>query len=271
MTSRLYRLNSSTSSLTVTNLSTFARNSLAPSSRATALAKWSAVGTLNKADGTPVTEADIKINKYIIERVKQKYPAHGVIGEELSHNETAASLWIIDPIDGTHPFTLGLPVWTISLAYVVGDVVKVGVVYEPITDRLYSAQEGGGAFCSDRRLDVAQTQTPDTLIIGSKFYPQQLPFTSGELYDRAVAAGLKTYHLHSTAYSLMLVATGNAAGAITAHAKSWDIAASLVILREAGVAVSHFDGTSIKLNTEFYDIAAMCPRHVDTIHTIMIA
>ena len=98
------------------------------------------IGTELKEDNTPLTIADTKINQLAIDRVKQVFPRCGVIGEEDSFETEREELWVVDPIDGTKPYSLGIPVSTFCLAYAVNGDVKVSVVYDPFQDRLYHAK-----------------------------------------------------------------------------------------------------------------------------------
>ncbi|MDR1032910.1 MAG: inositol monophosphatase, partial [Candidatus Nomurabacteria bacterium] len=99
-----------------------------------------------KEDNTIVTKADTEINQMVIDRVRATYPGHGVYGEEDSFGRDKNELWVCDPIDGTNMFARGVPVAVFSLAFVVDGEPVMGVVYDPFTDRLYTAVKGEGAF-----------------------------------------------------------------------------------------------------------------------------
>jgi myo-inositol-1(or 4)-monophosphatase len=107
-----------------------------------------AAGTHIKNDKTLVTLADTEVNSLVIARVKEKFPSHSVLGEEKSFDvQDAKFTWVCDPVDGTQPFAMGLPISSFSLALVddKGDAV-LGVVYDPFEDRLFEAVQNGGAF-----------------------------------------------------------------------------------------------------------------------------
>lgn len=221
------------------------------------------LGTTYKVDHSPVTQADTLINQLIIDRVVEHFPDCGVIGEEASQNENAEKYWLVDPIDGTHPFTVGMPVSTISIALVERGEVKLGVVYEPFTDRLFFAAEGGGAFCNDVRIRVgaADVLRGETVLLGSQlFRSEQTRLSAGQLYDKVTEVGMKGYHVHSSAYGFMLVALGAAAGSVVGEAKSWDVAASLVILKEAGAVVTTFAGEDVQLAGDNYEVVVGTPE-----------
>ena len=104
-----------------------------------------------KKDRTPVTEADQKINNYLIKKVKEKYPNHGIDGEEEKQLDNNQYIWVCDPIDGTSMFTNHIPVAVFSLALVKDGKPIIGVVYDPFLDEIYTAIKGKGAFCNNKQ------------------------------------------------------------------------------------------------------------------------
>jgi fructose-1,6-bisphosphatase/inositol monophosphatase family enzyme len=108
-----------------------------------------------KADDSPVTMADLEINRLVIEEL-QKHFDDGIVGEEESTAEYGMGRrWICDPIDGTRAFTWGVPTAMFSLGFVVDGVSTVGVAYDPFLDRLYEAVAGGGSYCNGARIHVS--------------------------------------------------------------------------------------------------------------------
>src|SRR5882757_6693524 len=109
-----------------------------------------------KEDETIVTIADKEVNSLVIDRVKEAYPDHAVDGEEESFTNDTEYVWVCDPIDGTNPFAMELPVSVFSLALVIDGQPVVGVIYDPFCDKLYSAAIGNGAFVGDKPLSVSK-------------------------------------------------------------------------------------------------------------------
>jgi len=108
-----------------------------------------------KKDGSPVTETDLKINKLVIARVKKYFSGHGVLGEEESyHSEGKEYLWVCDPVDGTVPFSHGIPTFAFSLALVKNGKPILGVIYDAALDHLYVAEAGKGAHMNGRKIKV---------------------------------------------------------------------------------------------------------------------
>lgn len=200
-----------------------------------------------KDDQTPLTIADTSINSMVISEVKQHFPKHGVIGEEESYEPERGMVWVVDPIDGTMPFSLGLPLSTFLLALVDkndGQPV-VGVVYDPHLDKLYSAFKGGGAYLND-----ATVSTSDTIELNHTFCGIGGGGRSfhDELYDYAKLVNtLRSHHVrpmtvYSGAYLSIHVASGEFVAGIHGYGSPWDYAAQAIIVREAGGVVTDVFG-----------------------------
>src|SRR3989344_220791 len=113
-----------------------------------------------KEDTSPVTEADLKINSLLIKKVSRLFPSHSVLGEEESNMIKGSEyVWVCDPIDGTVPYSLGLPISVFSLALVKNGEVILGVVYDPFCDRLYVAEKDKGAYLNDKKIHVLDAST----------------------------------------------------------------------------------------------------------------
>ena len=115
-----------------------------------------------KNDSTIVTEADLQINRLVIDQLSRATPDYSVRGEEESSMvEGSQFTWVCDPIDGTAPFTKSLPLATFSLALVDSRGRSLlGVIYDPFGDRLWEATRGGGARLNNRSIRVSQVKTP---------------------------------------------------------------------------------------------------------------
>lgn len=147
-----------------------------------------------KADNTPVTVADGAVNDMVIVAVREAFPEDGVEGEEGSYKPQRHRRWVVDPVDGTQAYDLGVPLATCSLGLVVDGEAVLGVVYDPYMDRLYTAVKGGGAFMNGERIAVSQNDTLDKsyVILSSRMIGY--PVTIGMLTDRLVDAGAKCFN-----------------------------------------------------------------------------
>ena len=195
---------------------------------------WFERGTKSwsKGDGTPVSEADLAVDRFIRDKVATQYPGDGWLCEESTADQDRLAqdrVWVVDPIDGTRSFVAGGNEWSISVALVVAGRPVLGAVLRPLTGEYYQALKGTGAFCNGERLQVAgRTQLADAHIIGHKgvLRPERWRKPWPE-----VACSLTV----SLALRLCLVAQGVADGTIAVGRKSdWDLAAGDLIVHEAG-------------------------------------
>jgi myo-inositol-1(or 4)-monophosphatase len=209
-------------------------------------------GVVIKKDESPVTIADTKINDLVIARVKAQFPDHGVLGEEASFNLDKTTLWVVDPLDGTPPFARGIPLSTFCMALVQNGKPVVAVVYDPYTDRLYSAAKGSGAHENDRKLDLSEHKPQGKLgvcleVAGGSYWTTFKDRAIGgkmlEAFDRT--DDTFTYYL-PIAYSTVMVAAGRFDAVVTSGKNPWDLAAAGFIAQEAGAKVTDIFGKPIE-------------------------
>jgi myo-inositol-1(or 4)-monophosphatase len=192
---------------------------------------------------TPVTIADTTINKLVIKAVRERYPNYSVIGEEESHHVPGAKFsWVCDPLDGTLPYTLGIPTNVFGLALVNQDGQPVvAVIYDPYMGRKYWATKGGGAFMNDTRIHVNdQSDITKAIVSAPGKRARTLDFDGfrSELF----AAAYRPLSFSCTMYEAMLVATGQIATTIYAGWHCHDVATSKLIVEEAGGKVTTMYG-----------------------------
>lgn len=209
------------------------------------------IGTQTKEDNTPLTIADTKINNLVIERVKQEFPEHGVIGEEDSYETKRDFVWVVDPIDGTMPFSMGIPVSTFSLGLVDrkdGQPI-LGVAYDPYLNHLYSAVRGQGAFLNDKPIHTSKNgdlKASYSYVSGSHGY------SGGKTIDQLQEKGGWQFHLLSFVYAAAKVASGEFVCATMGYGSPWDSAAAAIIVTEAGGVASDRTGKTRRYD-EFSD------------------
>lgn len=202
-----------------------------------------------KEDRTVVTEIDQDINRYLIQKVIEKYPEHSVNGEEEKYGSSSKYVWVCDPLDGTGMFTAKLPVSVFSIAFVVDGVVQVGVVYDPFLDNMYTAIRGKGAYCNGESLQVNQ------LHVGDLGYRLNYEMWDHAKYDTMMLTKdllheVKISSIGSVARSCMAIASGYFSCDLFPGVEhgNCDIAASSLIVEEAGGKVTDFEG-----NMQRYD------------------
>lgn len=217
-----------------------------------------------KEDNTPLTIADTTVNDTVIEKVKQAFPEHSVLGEENSYDNGGEYVWVVDPIDGTVPFVLGMPFSTFSMGLVAKKDGQplAGVVYDPHLKHLYTATKGGGAFLNGRRLQVSSAigfSRTYISVIGGNEPEDKKYFKQGRCSDLILAQGAKTLALQSQAYCGTRVATGELIGSIFGYGAPWDVAATSLMVQEAGGVVTDLYGKPRRYD-EFADGCVHAPN-----------
>jgi myo-inositol-1(or 4)-monophosphatase len=191
-----------------------------------------------KGPGDFVSRADLQAEKTIREDLMAARPTYGFIGEEggTTEGEDPTRHWIVDPLDGTTNFLHGLPHWCISIALEHKGQAVAGVIYDPVKDEMFYAEKGGGAFMNESRLRVSGRHKMIECIFatGLPFGGRSdLPATIHDLGRLLpVCAGVRRWG--AAALDLAYVAAGRYDGYWERRLGSWDVAAGLVILREAG-------------------------------------
>ena len=201
-----------------------------------------------KSENQPVTNADIEINNFLLDFLKQKTPNFGWLSEESIDDKSRFDsdfFWCLDPIDGTRSYILGKPEYTISLALIKNFKPIFGIVYNPSTKEYFQAEENKGAFCNKTKIKVNSKR---------KFEFCSLAVSNSEINI------LKSYNffnsnnvkrIGSIAYKIALVAKGEIDIAISLTKKNdWDLAAADLIIREAHGTIMDTNGKKIIYNTQ---------------------
>lgn len=196
-----------------------------------------------KEDRTVVTKVDKSINKYLIDKVKEKYPDHSVIGEEESYKTDSKYVWVCDPLDGTGMYVNHIPIFVFSLALVYDGKPIVGVVYNAIEDKMYTAIKGKGAYCNNKQIFVNNKN------YGDLGYRTNVEIFNNKLIDEVsliqeLKKNSKISSIGSVARSSIAVASGDFSCDIFPGSEhgNCDIAASSIIVKEAGGKVTNFYG-----------------------------
>lgn len=200
---------------------------------AVALRSFNHVAAQRKPDRSWVTEADLAIERMLTTRLAERFPDHGIIGEEQTRRSIDQEfLWAIDPLDGTAVFIAGLPIWGVSLGLLRHGRPYLGVIYLPLLDDCYWAGPTGGAFWNGQPIHVAEPRpfTGDDWI--------STPSNSHRRYTLDFIG--KTRSIGATVGTFCYTARGSAIGALISKYSIWDVAAGLAILYAAG-------GTAIDL------------------------
>jgi len=197
-----------------------------------------------KADSSRVTTADLKVNRMVIEEVEKNYPEFKVLGEEESNNTAGSKkLFVVDPLDGTLNFTLGLPLFCFSVAVVIDGKSVAGVISNPLAKRTLLAEEGKGTWLMEenRQMHVGEKNDFDYAMIDTGFKESKLSVLLHEL-------GARTPSIFAACEYGSMVAIGSFQGAVYLSHYPHDIAAVKILVSEAGGKVTDIYG-----NEQRYD------------------
>ncbi len=193
-----------------------------------------------------VSSADRRAEETLYQELSKARPGYGFLGEEGGHREGAdkSHRWIVDPLDGTTNFLHGIPQFAISIALEREGAVAAGLIYNPANDEMFIAEKGKGAFMNEQRIRVAgRKRLAESVIACGLPHHGRGDLALGQKETGAVqaeVAGLRRFG--AAALDLAWVAAGRLDGYWERDIKAWDIAAGLILLREAGGFVSDCDG-----------------------------
>jgi myo-inositol-1(or 4)-monophosphatase len=195
-----------------------------------------------KADKSWVTEADLEIERVLVQRITARYPEHGILGEEQTRQGLDREfLWALDPIDGTALFVSGLPGWGISAGLLRHGLPYFGMIYFPLLEDCYWAGPEGSAMLNNQPIHVLAPRPLDS---------QDWIATPSDAHRSfTIQFEGKTRGLGSTVGPFCYVARGSALGGLISRAAIWDIAAGLAILQAAGGVAIGLSGAQINTST----------------------
>jgi len=199
----------------------------------------------SKGPGDFVTSADKRTEKIIIDELLKAHPDYGIITEEtgIINEKNVNNRWVVDPIDGTVNFLNGVPHFAISIGYEEKEELKCGVIFDPIKNELFSAEKGNGAYLNNSRIRVSNKKNiKDALLVTGG------PKLSSKIKDEIFSDYIKVTknipnvrRYGSAALDMAYVACGRFDGYWQRELNYWDIAAGIIILKEAGGFINIFD------------------------------
>jgi myo-inositol-1(or 4)-monophosphatase len=201
----------------------------------------------DKGEDNPVTDADLAANAILEKRLRGAFPEAGWLSEESVDDEArlaCAGCWIVDPLDGTREFTMGIPQFCVSVAFVLRGEAVVGVLYNPIAEELFSGIVGVGAWFNGKPVQVTRhSELNGARVVCSRSEEKKGWFDPWK-------AQLDLRPVGSVAYKFGLVAAGLAEATFTPRPRnSWDIAGGVAILNAAGGRASDRHGQAYVFNT----------------------
>ena len=205
-----------------------------------------------KGDVDLVTEADRASEKLIVERLRARWPEHGIVAEEGTRTDAGADYrWYVDPLDGTTNFAHGYPVFCISIALARKDErLEAGVLYDPTRDEMFAAERGQGATLNGKPIHVSRTKTLAESLLGTGFPSHKRHKNPNvHFYQQITLRSHGVRRAGSAALDLANVACGRYDGFWEFNLNPWDTAAGALLVQEAGGRVTRFDGSPFRLDS----------------------
>ncbi|HMB75814.1 MAG TPA: inositol monophosphatase family protein [Kiloniellaceae bacterium] len=203
-----------------------------------------------------VSTADTMAERTIREELERARPGYGFLMEESGSRKGTDETrrWIVDPLDGTTNFLHALPHWAISIALEERGEIVAGLVYDPIKNELFRAEKGGGAYLNDRRIRVSARRRFEEALIatgalgGGPGSDETKALETEVAAVTAKAAGIRRWG--AAALDLAYVACGRFDAFWDRNLSPWDLAAGVIVLREAGGLVSRIDGRAFRIDSD---------------------
>ena len=199
-----------------------------------------------KGPGDFVTASDKKVEKILINELQEARPSYSILSEEIGQiNNDKSFKWIIDPIDGTANFLHGIPHFAISIGLEHDDEIICGIVYDPIKDEMFVAEKGNGSYLNNQRMRVSsRSKLKDCIVFtgGPKLASKNKELALEEYKKFSSKILIPIRKLGSASLDMAYVAAGRCDGFWQRNLNYWDIAAGIILVKEAGGFVTDFEG-----------------------------
>jgi myo-inositol-1(or 4)-monophosphatase len=196
-----------------------------------------------------VTVADRASEQLVIDRLRSRFPAHSIIAEESGgHGGSSEFCWYVDPLDGTTNFAHGFPVFNVTIALEQSGELVAGVIFDPLRDEMFASERGSGAYLNDRRIAVSKVSRLEDSLVATGFPSRKrhLDINVHFYYQLAMAThGVR--RAGAAALDLAYVACGRLDGFWEFGLNPWDMAAGILLIREAGGTCSDMQGSPVSL------------------------
>lgn len=208
------------------------------------LNKLDAINVVEKDRMDYASEVDEQAEQAVIKELRRAYPEAAFLGEEGGASGRGRSVFVIDPLDGTSNYLHGFPHWCVSIALVENGEPQHGVIFDPLRNELFTASRGSGAVLNDKRIRVSERKGLDGAMLVTGFPPRERERAPAQLECvRELLRNVEDIRrTGSAALDLAYVACGRSDGYFEAGVKPWDIAAGVLLVREAGGRVCDFRG-----------------------------
>ena len=210
------------------------------------MTRLDALNVIEKERLDYASEVDEKAEAAIVKELRRAYPDYAILGEETGSSGRGRQTFVIDPLDGTSNYLRGLPHWCVSIALVENGEPQHGVVFDPLRNELFTASKGSGAVLNDHRIRVSERKDLAGALLSTGFPPRERTRAPAQLdCIRELMRDVEDIRrTGSAALDLAYVACGRTDGYFEAGVKPWDIAAGMLLVREAGGRVTDFRGAA---------------------------
>ncbi len=207
------------------------------------------IGFELKGDYDLVTEADRASERLIVERLRNHFPTHAVVAEEGGGQEGSSEYrWYVDPLDGTTNFAHGFPMFNVTLAVERAGEMIAGVIYDPIHDEMFTAEKGGGAYLNNRRIHVSKVGRVEDALVATGFPSRKRhENVNVHFYYQLAMMSHGVRRAGAAALDLAYVACGRLDAFWEFGLNPWDMAAGVLLVREAGGTASDMYGGPFSL------------------------
>jgi len=219
-----------------------------------------------------VTECDKTSEEMIKDLLRKQFPNHGFYCEESGKEDSKQDYtWIIDPLDGTVNFARKIPVFSVSIALLHEGKIQVGVVYCPVTDELFTAKRGHGAYLNQNKIQVSSVQTikKSLAATGFPYLVENRVEACIKPIERLLAKGVGLRRLGSAAIDLAYLACGRFDLFFEVSLEAWDYAASALLIEEAGGILTDYHNQSVPFTRSSSIIATNGHLHKAFIHEVL--
>lgn len=201
--------------------------------------------TFKKNLGDFATEADYAAEKIIIQAIQKKYPDHNILAEEAGEtNNNSKYTWIIDPLDGTRNFSLGIPMFAVSIALVSGKEVVLGAIYDPIHHELFFAKKNHGSFLNNKKIKTNKSTKIQHLVWGLGAFHDRTNYKQFTKWYCMLSQYSGYFRrLGSAVLNICYISCGRMDNFIIGGVYPWDVAAAGLLVQEAGGIITTVKGT----------------------------
>lgn len=208
-----------------------------------------------KPNKTFVATADLEANKAIISAIKKRFPNHSILSEETGFDDNSSDYrWVIDPLDGTHNYLHGIPIFGTSIALEYKNEVVLGLLHFPLLCITAIAQKGKGAFVNGKRLKVSNKKNLDHSFVLFEYSYANRREKVGFL-EKLIHKTIDVRNFGSAVYNLLMIASGKCEAYVILTTNEWDVAAGFLIVEEAGGKITDLKGKKWTFNNKQYVVS----------------